>query len=40
MSGYRVNQHSVVLNLYSFSIKKILVTELVTEKASQNLNFM
>ena len=40
MSRYRVNQHLIILKLDSVSIKKILVTEFVTVKVSQNLNLM
>ena len=40
MRRYFVNQHFIVLNLYSVSIDKILVTEFITEKVSQNLNLM
>ena len=29
---YRVNQHLIVMNLYSISINKILVTEFITVK--------
>ena len=38
MGRYRVNQHLIVLNLYSVSISKILVTEFITMKVGQNLN--
>ena len=40
MCRCRVNQHLIVANLYSVSISKILVTEFITVKASQNLNLM
>ena len=40
MWKYRVNQHLIVLNLYSVSINKILVTKDNTVKVSQNLNLM
>ena len=39
MRRYTVNQHLIVLNLYSVSISKILVTEFVTVKVSQYLNY-
>ena len=35
-----VNQHLIVLNLYSVSINKILVTEFIPAKVSRNLNLM
>ena len=35
---YRVNQHLIVLNLYSVSINKILVMKFATLKVSRNLN--
>ena len=38
MYKHRVDQHLIVLNSYSISINKILVTEFMTVKASQNLN--
>ena len=38
--SYRVNLHLIVLNLYSVSINKIIVTEFITVKVSQNLNLM
>ena len=38
MHKHRVDQHLIVLNSYSISINKILVTEFMTVKASQNLN--
>ena len=37
MNRYSVNQHSIVLNLDSVSVEKVLVTEFII---SQNLNFM
>ena len=37
---YRVNQHLIVLNLDSVSINKILATEFLTIRVSQNLNLM
>ena len=37
MNRYSINQHSIVLNLDSVSVKKVLVTEFII---SQNLNFM
>ena len=40
MSRCRVNQQLTVLTLYGVSIKKILVTEFITEKSSQNLDLM
>ena len=36
----RVNQHLINLKLENVSINKILVTEFVAVKVSQNLNFM
>ena len=36
----KVNQHVVVLNLRSVSISKMLVTEFITVKNSQDLNLM
>ena len=36
----RVNQYLIVLNLYSVSVSKVLVTEYITVKVSQNLNLM
>ena len=36
----KVNQHVVVLNLQSVSISKMLVTEFITVKNSQDLNLM
>ena len=36
---YRVNQHLIVLNLYSVSINKILVTEFITVKSSIKSKF-
>ena len=38
MYSYRVNQHLIILNLHSVSIYKILVTEIIAVKVSQNLN--
>ena len=38
--SYRVNQHLIVLNLYSVSINKILVMEFITVEVSQNLNLI
>ena len=38
MCRYRVNQHLIVLCSYRISINKILSTEFITEKVSQNLN--
>ena len=38
MYKHRADQHLIVLNSYSISINKILVTEFMTVKASQNLN--
>ena len=40
MCRYRVDQHLIILNLYSVSLNKILVTEFITVKSSQNLHFM
>ena len=40
MCKYRVNQHLIILNLGNFSINKVLVTEFITVKLSQNLNLM
>ena len=40
MYRYRVNQDLIVLNLYSVSINKILVTKFITAKLSQKLNVM
>ena len=40
MCRYRVNQHLIVINLDSVSINKILVTEFITVKVSQNINLM
>ena len=40
MNRYSANQHSIVLNLDSVSVKKVLVTEFILAKVSQNLNFM
>ena len=40
MCRYRVNQHLIVLNLYSVPINKILVKEFITVKVSLNLNLM
>ena len=40
MFMYRVYQHLIVLNLYSVSINKILVTKFITVKKLQNLNLM
>ena len=37
-AGY--NQHLIVLNIGSVSINKLLVTEFITVKVSQNLNLM
>ena len=37
---FRVNQHLIILNLYSVSIRIILVTGFITVKVSQNLNLM
>ena len=37
---YMVNQHLVLLYLYSVSINKILVTEFTTVRVSHNLNLM
>ena len=37
---YRVNQHLIVLNLYSISIHKTLIMEFMTVRVSQNLNLM
>ena len=39
MCKYSVDQHLTVLNLYSASNNKILVTEFITVKVSQNLYF-
>ena len=39
MCMYRVNQHLIVLNLYSVSINKILVTEFITVKSSIKSKF-
>ena len=36
----RVNQYLIVLNLYSVSVSKVLVTEYITVKVSQNINLM
>ena len=38
MCKHRVDQHLTVLKLYSISIDKILVTELMTMKVSEKLN--
>ena len=40
MCRYSVNQHLADQNLFSISIHKILVTEFITEKVSNNLNLM
>ena len=40
MCMYRVNQHLIVLNIESVSINKVLVTEFISVKVSQNLNLM
>ena len=40
MRRYRVNRHLIVLKLESVSINKVLVTEFVAVKVSQNLNFI
>ena len=42
MWKYRVDQHLIVLNVYSISIKKNLLTQFrsVKKKKSQNLNSM
>ena len=37
---YRVNQHFIVLNLYSVSMNKILVTEFMTVRVSHILSLM
>ena len=37
---FRLNEHLIVLNLYSVSINKILVMEIITAKSSQNLNLV
>ena len=36
---YWVNQRLIILNLDSVSINKILVTEFITVKVSQNLKY-
>ena len=38
MCRYRINQHLIVLYSHRISINKILSTEFITEKVSQNLN--
>ena len=38
MYWYSVNQHLIVLNLYSVSFNKILVMEFITVKSSLNVN--
>ena len=40
MCEYRVNQHSITLNLYSVPTIDILVTDFMTAKVSLDLNFM
>ena len=40
MHMYRVNQHLIVLNLDNITINKVLLTEFITVKVSQNLNLM
>ena len=40
MCRYRVNQHLIVLNIYSVPINKILVKQFITVKVSLNLNLM
>ena len=40
MCRYMINQHLIVLNLGSASINKVLGTEFITVKVSQNLNLM
>ena len=40
MCRYRANQFLIVQNLYSVSINKILVTEFIAVKVSQNVNLM
>ena len=40
MCKYRIDQHLIVLNLYSISINIILVLEFMTAKVSHNLNSM
>ena len=40
MCEYRVNQHSIALNLYSVPTIDILVTDFMTAKVSLDLNFM
>ena len=37
---YMVKQHLIVLNLHSVSVNKVLVTEFITVKVSQNQNLM
>ena len=39
MCMYRVNQNLIVLNLYSVSINKIVVTEFITVKSSIKSKF-
>ena len=38
MCRYSVNQHLIVLNLYSVSFNKIFVMEFITVKSLSNLN--
>ena len=40
MCKHRVDQHLIVLNLYSVSINKILVLKFMTVKVPQNLKSM
>ena len=40
MGRYKVNQKLTVLNLYSVSFNKIVITEFINVKVSQNLNLM
>ena len=37
---YSANQHLIVINLYSDSINKSLVTDFMTVRVSQNLSLM
>ena len=40
MCRHKLNQKLIVLNLYSVSFNKVLVTEFINVKVSQDLNLM